>query len=284
MDRVLVAIARLMGAAVGAFAGLVAVQLMRMRRMEFLPGWPGFAINHIIMPSSGEPADPTRLNIVVLGDSTTAGVGVSRPEDTLPYLLARRIADAEMRSVRVVSYGWAGARVADLPREQVRRASAKSRPKDRGPFLPGADVVAVVIGSNDATHRTPPGRYRADLRAALEGIREQAPQARIVLAGIPAFRGALPALQPLIFIADQYGRLLRPISRAEAARIGAAHADLQSGVPLLIAGREDALSSDQFHPSAVGYDAWAEVIFQALQAGPATVAQDEESAVEAEGA
>ena len=284
MDRVLIAAARLIGAAAGAFAGIVAVQLMRMRRMEFLPGWPGFAINHIIMPSGGEPADPTRLNIVVLGDSTTAGVGVSRPEDALPYLLARRIADAERRTVRVVSYGWAGARVADLAKTQVRRASAKIRPNDRGPFLPGADIVAVVIGSNDATHRTPPGRYRADLRAALEEIRRQAPNARIVLAGIPAFRGALPALQPLIFLADQYGRLLRPISRAEAARIGAAHADLESGVPLLIAGREDALSSDQFHPSVVGYDAWAEVMFQALQLGPETTSGDADSALADKGA
>ena len=284
MDRWLIAMARLFGAAAGAFAGLVAVQLMRMRRMEFLPGWPGFAINHIIMPSTGQPTNPARLNIVVLGDSTTAGVGVSRPEDALPYLLARRVADAEVRSVRVVSYGWAGARVADLPRQQVPRASAPIRPNDRGPFLPNADIVAVVIGSNDATHRTPPNRYRADLRATLEGIRRHAPDARIVLAGIPAFRGALPALEPLIFLADQFGRLLRPISRSEAERIGAAYADLHSEVPSLIAGRRDVLSSDRFHPSAVGYDAWAEVIFQALQAGPTVGAADIDPPFEAEGA
>jgi lysophospholipase L1-like esterase len=269
MDRWLFAIARLIGAAAGAFAGLVAVQLLRMRRMEFLPGWPGFAINHVIEPSSGAPVDPRRLNIVVLGDSTTAGVGVSRPEDALPYLLARRVADAERRTVRVVSFGWAGARIADLPRDQVPRATLKTRPKDRGPFLRDAEIVAIVIGANDATHNTPPGRFRADLRTTLEEVRRQAPSARIVLAGIPAFRGALPALEPLIFLADQYARLLRPISRAEAARVGAAFADLHSGVPRLIGGRVDALSSDRFHPSVVGYEAWAEVIFQALDAGAA---------------
>jgi lysophospholipase L1-like esterase len=209
---------------------------------------------------------------------------VSRPEDALPYLLAQRIADAEVRSVRVVSFGWAGARVANLPNDQVRHATSPTRPNARGPFLPDADVVAVVIGSNDATHRTPPGRYRADLRAGLEQIRAQAPNARIVLAGIPAFRGALPGLEPLIFLADQYGRLLRPISRAEAARIGAAYADLNADVPLLIRGREDVLSSDRFHPSVVGYDAWAEVIFQALQRGPAPASAAEGTSLEAEGA
>lgn len=281
MDRWLISIARLIGAASGAFAGVVAVQLMRMRRMEFLPGWPGFAINHIIAPSTGEPVDPRRLNVVVLGDSTTVGVGVSRPEDALPYLLARRIADTERRSVRVISYGWAGARVADLARLQVPRAAAPIRANDRGPFLPDADIVAVVIGANDATHNTPPGRYRADLRATLEAIRGQAPNARIVLAGIPAFRGALPALEPLIFLADQYARLLRPISRAEAARIGAAYADLHSGVPPLIVGREDVLSSDRFHPSVVGYDAWAEVIFASLDSTPAALSDSSRAPLEA---
>jgi lysophospholipase L1-like esterase len=284
MDRWLRRIARLIGAVAGAFAGIVAVQFMRMRRMEFLPGWPGFAINHVVTPSSGEPTNPTRLNLVVIGDSTTAGVGVSRPEDALPYLLARRIADAEARSVRVVSYGWAGARVADLPRQQIPRASGPIRADDRGPFLPDADLVAIVIGSNDATHNTPPARYRADLRASLEAVRRHAPKARLVLAGIPTFRGALRALEPLIFLADQYARLLRPISRAEAARIGAAYADLESGVPGLVQGRTDVLSSDRFHPSVVGYDAWAEVIFRALRTGTAAESGLRDPSLEAAGA
>jgi lysophospholipase L1-like esterase len=125
-------------------------------------------------------------------------------------------------------------------------------------------VVAIVIGANDATHNTPPGRFRADLRTTLDGIRAAAPSARVVLAGIPAFRGALPKVQPLIFLADQYARLLRPISRSEAMRAGVAYADLASDVPPRLRGRTDVLSSDQFHPSAVGYSAWAEVIAEAL--------------------
>lgn len=266
MDRWLISIARLFGAMAGAFAGVVAVQLMRMRRMEFLPGWPGFWINHVVHPSHGSANGPRpRLRLAVLGDSTTVGVGVQHPEHALPYLLARRIADAESRDVHVVSYGWAGARVTDLVRSQLPRALEPLRASETEPFLPGADVVAVVIGANDATHNTQPRRFRDDLRTTLEGIRRAAPGARIVLAGIPAFRGALPALEPLIFLADQYARLLRPIGRAEAVRVGAAYADLHAGVRRLVEGRQDVLSSDRFHPSVVGYDAWAQVIFAALR-------------------
>ena len=120
MERWHIQLGRLVGAAVGAFAGVVAVQLMRLRRAEFLPPWPGFRVNHLVAPGGAQTtADP--LILVVLGDSTTAGVGVSRAQDALPYLLARRIADAEARPVRVISYGWAGARAADLPRHRCAR-------------------------------------------------------------------------------------------------------------------------------------------------------------------
>lgn len=284
MERWHVQLGRLIGAAVGAFAGVVAVQFMRLRRAEFLPGWPGFRVNHLVAPA-GSPATAHPLTLVVLGDSTTAGVGVSRAQDALPYLLARRIADAEARPVRVISYGWAGARAADLPRQQVAHATgAGRRKKDAGPFLPDADVVAIVIGSNDATHRTPPGRYRDSLRETFEAVRASAPGARLVLCGIPRFRGVLRAFEPLIFLADQYARFLRPISRAEAVRAGAAYADIHARVPPLIAGRRDVLSSDQFHPSTVLYDAWARVMFESLQAGDSPTAELPDAPMEPAGA
>jgi lysophospholipase L1-like esterase len=272
MDRWLIGVARLLGTAFGAFVGVVAVQLMRLRRMEFLPGHPGFYVNNVVTPPTGD-AGQGRLRMVVLGDSTTAGVGVERAEDSLPYLVARRVARAEGRAVHVVSYGWAGARAADLVRQQLPRAIEPLRSSETESFLAGADIVLVVIGANDATHNTPPGRFRASLRTLLGGIRDTAPSARVVLAGIPAFRGALRAVEPLIFLADQFARLLRPVSRSEAARAGAAYADLARDVPPLIRGRTDVLASDQFHPSVVGYTAWADVIAEALLSGPAEPAR-----------
>lgn len=268
MDRWLIRVARLLGAATGAFAGIVAVQLMRLRRMEFLPNHPGFWINHVVHPDE-DPGERRRLRLAVLGDSTTAGVGVDRPEDSLPYLLGRRLAEAERASVHVVSYGWAGARIADVVRVQLPRALEPLRTTEQEPFLPGADVIAIVAGANDATHNTPPARFREDLREALHRIRAAAPRARVVLAGIPAFRGALRGIEPLIFLTDQYARLLRPIGRTEAARAGVAYADLARWVPPRIRGRTDVLSRDRFHPSVIGYTAWADVIFDALGAADA---------------
>ena len=283
MDRWLVSVARIFGAAIGTFAGVVAVQLMRLRRMEFLPGHPGFYVNHVVSPTRGT-AHPPRLRLAVLGDSTTAGVGVDQAEDSLPYQLARRFADHHARDVHVVSYGWAGARVPDVTRSQLPRALQPLRATETQPFLPRVDVIAVVIGSNDATHNTPRRRFRAELRELLSGVREANPDAAVVLAGIPAFRGALRAVEPLIFLADQYARLLRPVSREEAGRIRAAYADLAREVPKRIDPATPFLSEDQFHPSAVGYAIWADVIFDALVATPSSVEPTVETSLQASGA
>jgi lysophospholipase L1-like esterase len=267
MDRWLIGAARIVGTAIGAFLGIVAIQLVRLRRMQFLPMHPGFEIDHVVAPGSGA-AVGSRLRLVVLGDSTAAGVGVDRPEHALPHLIAQRIADTERREVHVVNYGWAGARVAHLAAEQLPRAMQPLTPKAApDAFLAGADLVAIVIGANDATHRTRPARFRADLRAALEAVRAAAPEARVVHAGIPRFRGALRTLEPLMFITDHYARLLRPISRHESERAGVAYADLAREVPPRIRGRTDVLASDRFHLSPVGYAAWADVIVEALYGG-----------------
>lgn len=247
---------RAAGSALGALTGVVAVQYLRLRRMTFLPPDPGFRINHLVHPRFGGRRDGM-LRLAVLGDSTTAGVGVERPEEALPFQVAQRIADREGLDVRVVSYGWAGARAADVAQSQLPAALTDG-------FMAEADIVAVVIGANDATHRTPPGRFRAALRDTFAAIAAAVPNARVVHAGVPAFRGALRTLEPLILITDSYARLLRPVSRSEAERAGVAYADLAREVPPRIRGRTDILSSDRFHPSAAGYGVWADVIVDAL--------------------
>lgn len=256
-------LARILGALVGAAAGLVAVQLMRLRRMEFLPGHPGFYVNHVVRPPLTASNAPV-LRLAVFGDSTTSGVGVDRAEDSLPHLLAERIARARRRPVHVVSYGWSGARAGDLPAAQLPRALRPLRASATDPFLPSTEVIVVVVGANDATHRTPRARFRRQLRDTFEQIGAAAPDAEVVLAGIPPLRGALPEVEPLIFLAEQWARVLRAVARDEAARADVRYADLAAELPRRIRGRRDILASDRFHPSAEGYRAWAGVIGDAL--------------------
>jgi lysophospholipase L1-like esterase len=267
MDRWLIRVARVVGAAVGAFAGVVALQLLRLRRTSFLPGDPGFWVDHIVGPEFARDGEAP-LRMLVFGDSTTVGVGVERAADAMPLQLARNVAQERRRRVHVTSVGWAGARAADLVRDQIPRAMGAGDASGERPLLPDADIVVVVVGANDATHRTPPHRYRASLRAALAATRDGCPDAELVVVGIPMFRGTLRHVEPLMWLTDQYARLLRPISRQEAARAGAAFADLAGRIPARMAREPGALASDGFHPSALGYRAWADVIADAVASAP----------------
>lgn len=255
-----------------AFGGVVAVfvvQLLRLRRTEFLPLHPGFYISHWIEPDEDHRVPDARpMRLLTFGDSTTAGVGVERPEDALPMLLARHLANDAGASVRVLNFGWSGAQVHDLVRDQLPRAMRSLR-EGEPPWLPTADVVAIVVGANDATHRTSPRRFRTDTRTVLETVRRQAPSARVVLSGIPRFRGALPQLEPLLSVVDAYAMLLRRIQRQEAMRASAAFAALADEVPPLVVAAgvrvDEVLAADRFHPSALGYRLWADVIHAALK-------------------
>jgi len=261
MSRWLIASARVLGGLIGGFLGLVAIQMLRVRRLEFLPAHPGFYVDRV---AGQDAAGRKPLRMLVFGDSTTAGVGVDTAEEALPTRLAEAVAADRGLRVHVTSYGWTGARVADLLRDQLPRSLGPLRKGESEPVLPGADIVAIVIGANDATRRTPPRRFRRDLRKLLAEIRSAAPRAELVLAGVPTFRGALRQVEPLMLLTDQYGRLLRRAGREEALAAGIAFADLARDATARMRARRDTLSTDDFHPSAVGYQIWAEVIAAAL--------------------
>ncbi|MEP6680733.1 MAG: SGNH/GDSL hydrolase family protein [Chloroflexota bacterium] len=261
MSRWLVAIARVLGGLLGGLVGLVVIQMMRLRRMEFLPAHPGFYVNRVV---GQDGSDRSPLRMIVFGDSTTAGVGVDRAEEALPTRLAELVASDRGRRVHVTSYGWNGARLADLLHDQLPRALGPIRAGETQPVLPTADIVAIVIGANDATHRTPARRFRMDLRRLLAEVRRAAPAADLVLAGIPTFRGALRQVEPLMVLTDQFARPLRRAQREEAQAAGVAFADLSRDATPRMRRRRDSLSTDSFHPSAAGYQIWAEVISAAL--------------------
>lgn len=255
--------------ATGIGAVLVAWQLRRLRSLEMLPGHPGFYIYRIATPPGRKlAAGEAPLELVVVGDSTAAGVGVDRPEDSMPVRLAERIAIDRDRGVRVISYGWAGARATDVVRDQLERARRPLRPQlpDSRPPLPDADIVAVSIGANDVIRGTLPRAFRRAMRRLLAMIGESAPAAEVVVIGIPRFRGALPGYEPLILLGDLLGGILRRVQRAETVAAGATYADLAREVSGRLDPRTAALASDAFHPGPEIYRVWAEVSAEALDA------------------
>lgn len=194
------------------------------------------------------PGQPLELR--VLGDSTAAGVGTDREADALPVLLARRVAARLDRPVHVVGLGVSGARTADVRRTQLPRVA-------------GADVVVIAVGSNDVIHVTPPWSMRTRTRAMLRAAATSGTP--VVLAGIPRFLGVGAFAQPLRRVTDAYAGVLRDAQREAAAEVaGVTFVDIAALASPRFRGRPDAMSSDAFHPSAVGYGFWADALAPAV--------------------
>ena len=198
----------------------------------------------------GDPNYPP-LHIVMLGDSTAAGIGVTRVEDSVGGHLARLLAN-EKRYVTLSGVAVSGSRVGDLG-PQVSRA-----------LLSHPDVAVLLIGSNDATHGTPPRQVRPALVGAIRRLRA---------AGVPVVIGTCPDLgaaraiaRPLRDLLAAYGRLIAEVEAEAGKHEGAVVVDLAEATgPVFRAEPQATLSSDGFHPSSAGYDLWARAILPGIR-------------------
>ncbi len=243
---------RLVLTAAGAVLGLGAllgVEIVVAANREYLPTDPGYVVEATVGQGSGEPVE-----LVVLGDSTVAGVGSPTLDDALAIQVAERAAAELGRPVHVVGYGASGARTDDVRTEQVPQL-----------LDAGVDVVLVVIGSNDVTHLTPWWQMDDRTAAALTAARQRA-AAPVVLGGIPQFR-TVPALdRPLRDLVGAYAGPLRDAQRAAVERLGEGYAfvDIAAEASPRFVGVPGAMSSDGFHPSEVGYGYWADALAPAV--------------------
>ena len=237
-------------AAVGVLLALVAVlavEVYAAATAEYLPSDPGYVVEATTRAGAGPP-----LHLVVLGDSTVAGVGSTSEDESLAVLVAERVAARLGRAVHVVGLGVSGARTATVLSEQI-------------PLLRQADpdVVLIVIGSNDVTHVTPAWRLDDQTKAMVAAAREAA-DAPVVVGGIPQFR-TVPALrQPLRWIAGRYANVLREVQRAAVADAGARFVDIAALASPRFLGKPESMSRDGFHPSPIGYGFWADALAPAV--------------------
>lgn len=191
---------------------------------------------------AGEP-----LHIVVLGDSVAAAVGLDHHEDSIAGHLARLLATRHGRPVGWEVLGLTGATAADV--------RALARPDALAP----ADVVVISVGVNDTKNLHPDRRWRAELAALLDTVVRLAPQADVVLLGLPPMQ-VFPALpRPL---ADLLGARARRID-AIGARVAAGFPRVTRVVLDLVPG-PDQFAEDGFHPSSVVHEHLARAVAAAL--------------------
>lgn len=205
------------------------------------------AVDLTVRPTASEPLCATPIELAALGDSGMAGVGVRNAEETLPVLLAQRVAEGLRRPVHVTGHGRPGARTADVRGEQV--------PQIRGPV----DACMVMVGTNDVIHPSSWPRLRRETGHLVDELADLG--APVVVSSLPEFR-AMTAVP----------RRLLPLVLAGAAAVRAVQwwavrnrddvvlVDVRGAVGNRFVREPELMCADEFHPSARGYAAIADVL------------------------
>lgn len=215
---------------------------------EYLPTDPPMVLGGAFGNSEAET-----LRFVVLGDSTAAGLGADDPSGAYATVLAERLARERGVRVELTALGISGARVTDVLQEQVPQVAALD-----------PDLVFVGIGANDVTHVTPLSRVEKEMTAVIEGLKETG--AEVVVAGAPDMR-ATAWHQPLRWLAGIRGEQVAATVERVGHDQGVGVVELadQTG-HFFEADPEPHFSSDDFHPSSLGYKRWADAIYPVLEA------------------
>jgi lysophospholipase L1-like esterase len=231
-------------AAAGAGAGVLAAEVWAAARRRYAAAGTAPLVD-------GEYGDPgaERVRLVVLGDSTGAGVGVTRTEETVGGVLARRLAGPQRR-VRLAGAAIAGSGTGDLG-PQVSRA-----------LLGRPDVAVLLVGMTDATSGTSLAAVRQNLSDAVGRLHAAGTS---VVVGTCLDLGASRAFaQPLRSVVAWRGRRVAAASAEATRAAGGVPVDLGERVGPVFRADPTAYCEDRFHPSADGYRLIAEALLPAV--------------------
>lgn len=236
--------------ALGAVAvGVVAVEARMARRWVGQPFGPAGPDADGVYGAG--PGDPLVLGVV--GDSSADGLGAQVPEQTPGALVASGLAAVAGRRVRLVNRAVVGADSRGLD-AQVDRLLAE---------VPAPDVVLVMVGANDVTHRVRPPEAARALGGALARLR--AAGAEVVVGTCPDLGVVEPVAQPLRTLARRWAHELAAAQTVAVVEAGGRSVSLGDLLgPEFAAAPSELFSADGFHPSPAGYARAAAVLLPAV--------------------
>lgn len=181
------------------------------------------------------------INLLAIGESTVAGVGVKTHKEALTGRFSKHLSKKTGKTVHWHAVGESGITV-----ERTLENLVPKLPETK------MDVVVVALGGNDVFGLSSPVKWRTDLTELLEILRTQNENATIFLANVPMVRDFIALPNPLRYVLSRLAKLHHFNAK-----------DLASNMENVLYFHDvkkvtDEFFSDGVHPSATGYDLWAE--------------------------
>jgi lysophospholipase L1-like esterase len=253
--------ARKAATAVGLFGSLALFPLVALqgtltrRRVPCLP--PVLPPHHGFVSGRG-----STIRLLAIGESTVAGVGLARSEETVAATTARALARRSRRPVAWHGLGLSGATVNEAA-ERLLPAIARQR----------TDLLVISFGVNDTIAYRSPATFADDLAALVSAARARIGDAAVVVTGVAPL-ACFPALPwPL-----------RTILNWRSAALQEAAEGLATRFPRLVVERfsqpfgPHLFAVDGFHPNMEAHALWGEEI--AAMALPLLVGHNRQIATE----
>jgi acyl-CoA thioesterase-1 len=185
--------------------------------------------------------DPSNMiTIVALGDSLTAGYGLSRKQ-AYPALLSEKMREAGYE-FEIVNAGSSG----DTTAGGLRRLPAILRAHKK------IDVLILELGINDAFRGVPIDQIRSNLQAIIDQTRARHPNVAIVVAGMQ-----LPDFSSNDYV-GAFGAIFAPLAEKNRATL----------IPYFlegVGGNPELNQWDRVHPNAAGQRVLAENVWRVLE-------------------
>lgn len=185
-----------------------------------------------------QPAADTR-NILFFGNSLTAGYGVE-PTEAFPALIQEKI-DSLNLPYRVINGGVSGETTTG-GKQRIDFVLKQQR----------VDVFVLELGANDGLRGLPLAQTKENLQAIIDKVKEQYPNAKLVLTGMQIPPNMGPAY------ASGFRSLYPELARENNITL----------VPFLlegVGGEAKLNQQDGIHPTAEGHEVVAENVWQELK-------------------
>ena len=185
----------------------------------------------------GEPVE-----LVVLGDSSAAGMGADHRYQTVGAIIANGVSALTGRPVRLTNTAVVGAESSGL---ELQLANALDQ-------VPRPHVAIIMIGANDVTHRINKAIAVRHLETTVRALR--ALDTEVVVGTCPDLGTIQPIPQPLRLIGRRWSRDMAAAQTVAVVEAGGRTVSLGDLLGPEFAERpHEMFSADRFHPSPAGY-------------------------------
>ncbi len=197
-------------------------------------------------PRSGTLGDGPPLRLLILGDSSAAGVGADTQSEGLSGQLVARLA-ARYQVTWQLEAGTGETSLTALTRVQTMRPQT-------------FDCAVVVLGVNDVTRVTTKAQFTARQSALWQLLQDRFEVRQIISSGVPPMQQFPLLPEPLAWaLGRQAARLDDGLAALAAKSTGATH------LPMSLPQNPDLAASDGFHPGPEAYAMWASSLAQQIR-------------------